>query len=533
MLLDKIFSAHRSANLPKEVDPFFWYPSIMMSKTAADQDVSEQTALTVSTYYACVRNLSEDTASLPLSIYRTKPSGGRERADDHVLNPVLKRRPNPMMTAWTFRSSMMANAVTWGNAYAEIVRDNRNRPRQLWPIHPSRVSVHVRDGHELYYKVQGNVGNQMTTVEIESTDMVHLKGLSVDGLEGISVLRAGAESVGIALAEQEFTGGFLGNGAAISGVLTHPKRMSKDALENLRGSWAEMFRGAANAGKPAILEEDMKWQSLGIPQRDAQFLEQRLFGVNEICRWFRMPPHKVQHLENATYSNIESQDRQYVNDTLMPWLVRFEEELTLKLFSPQEVNGGVFVCHKVEGRLRGDADARAKFYNTMLFIGAMTINEVRELENLNPIGEAGDVNFMQSAMTTVEKIIEVADEEPETPQVQTPPEPPEPDEPEETEDEESEDEAGEGNVAALGIILRSAAERVVRKTEKATCRDRDTEWLTAFYVTQARYLAQEVQPACEAFHVRFVGVQENLTREHFHDVDLLTEFLLDHHTRID
>lgn len=519
MILDKIWSGH-SSGLPKEADPFFWYPSSMrITKSTAGKNVSEETAFTVSTFYACVRNLAEDVATLPLCVYKDLDGIGRERDTSHHVYKLLKQKPNPMMTAWTFRSAITTNVVTWGNGYAEIVRDQRGRPQQLWLIHPSRVRIELTDnGDDVIYRVQGTLNGKHVEVPLESKNVIHLKGLTTTGIEGISIIQAAAESLGIALAEQEFTGSFLDNGASVTGVLTHPKRMNNEALNRLRESWATAFKGSCNAGKPAILEEGMEWKQMSIPQRDAQFLEQRSFSVNDVCRWFRMPPHKVQHLENATYSNIESQDRQYVNDTLMPWLARYEEEFTQKLFSPQELNRGMFIAFKVEGRLRGDMQARAQFYKEMAFNGFMNANEVREMENLNPRGPDGDVFFMQSAMIPVEQLINPPEEKEPEPE-------PEPEEEEESAPPEEEPEAVADN-EAVAIILRSAVSRVVRKTEKATCgKERDEAWLGDFYHKQLLYMAQEVKPISEAFNIRFGNV-ENMTREHLHDVDALTDLLL-------
>ena len=257
----------------------------------------------------------------------------------------------------------------------------------------------------------------------------------------------------------------------------------------------------------------MTWTQLSIPQRDAQFLEQRMFGINEICRWFRMPPHKIQHLVDATYSNIESQDRQYAYDTLMPWLVRFEDELALKLFSPQELNRGMTISHSIENRLRGDMAARAQYANTMLFNGSITINEAREMEGLNPIGPEGDVHFIQSAMTTVDMIID-------PPEPPAPPAPPEPEE-EDVEDVEEDDDA---QTQALAITTRAACNRVVRKTLKVQERGKDD---ADFIKSQVIYLAQEIKPVQEAFGVTFSNI-ENMTADKLYDVDALTELLLQH-----
>ena len=514
MILDKIF-ANRDTSISKTADPFFWYPNLFRQKTASSgAKVSEETAYQISAYYACVRNLAEDTSSLPIATYRKLDTGGKEKDETTDVHRLLTRTPNPLMSARKFRASMMTNAPTWGNAYAEIVRDNRGRPQQLWLIHPSRVVIELsEDGMEIQYKVSGTIDGTQTQSIIPAKDMIHLTGLSSNGIEGISVVQAGAESLGISIAEQEYTGSFLGNGAAMSGVLTHPKSLKSDALNRLRESWGSAFKGAANAGKPAILEEGMTWTQLSIPQRDAQFLEQRMFGINEICRWFRMPPHKIQHLVDATYSNIESQDRQYAYDTLMPWLVRFEDELALKLFSPQELNRGMTISHSIENRLRGDMAARAQYANTMLFNGSITINEAREMEGLNPIGPEGDVHFIQSAMTTVDMIID-------PPEPPAPPAPPEPEE-EEVEEVEEDDDA---QTQALAITTRAACNRVVRKTLKVQERGKDD---ADFIKSQVIYLAQEIKPVQEAFGVTFSNI-ENMTADKLYDVDALTELLLQH-----
>lgn len=519
MILDKIFAANSS--LPKEQNPLYWVPRMLAGKSAAGVDVTETSAMTLSSYFACVRNLAEDIAALPITTLETDPASNVSLPNtDNEVYKLLKKRPNPIMQPFDFRVAMVANAASWGNSYAEIVRDTRGRPSQLWPIHPSRVHerTEVVDGvMTLVYEVFSNG----TKVEIPAADMLHIKGLTLDGITGISIISAAAQSLGVSLAEQEFTGKFLANGASLSGVLTHPKTLNSDAFNRLRQSWGEAFKGSSNAGKPAILEQGMEWNPLSIPQRDAQFLEQRLFSVTEAARWFRMPPHKIMHLENATYSNIESQDRQYVTDTLLPWLLRIEGETTAKLFTAIQFNRGMVVKHNVDGRLRGDLSARADYYTKMIFTGAMTINESRALENQNPIGPQGDVHFMQSAMATIDTII-------------NPPEPPapvapaEPEDDDEDEDEPDDDapppEDDDPDEEARAILLHAAATRVVNKTLKATERERDDEWLGKFYHEQASYLAHQVAPICKALKgtldVHHCKVSD------LYDADALTSHLL-------
>ena len=507
MIFNKIFGAHSS--LPKEQDPFFWFPRLGGRKSAAGQVVTEDKANQLSAYYACVRNLSEDIAALPICTFKDLPNGGREPDTENDVAVLLRGKPNPATSSYTFRSSLQALSASWGNGYAEIVRDQRGRPKQLWLIHPSRVTYEVV-GLDLVYTVHTE-GTE--DVEIKAANMIHLKGMSLNGFEGISVLNAAAEVIGVSLAEQEFTASFLNNGASLSGVLQHPKTLGSDAYERLRESWGTAFKGSSNAGKPAILEQGMEWKPLSIPQRDAQFLEQREFSINEICRWFRMPPHKIQHLVDATYSNIESQDRQYVNDTLMSWLIRTEQEFTNKLFSQQQINSGMRVSHKVEGRLRGDTAARKDFYQGMVFSGLMTPNEVRQLENLNPMGPEGDVFFMQSAMTTIDAIIS-------PPEPPAPVAPPEPDEKDEEKDEPEE----KDDKKALAVFTQAASARVVRKTLKATeGKDRTPEWLGTFYKEQAGYLGQELRPVTTAFNGTF-GAPPTVAM--LHDTEALTDHLL-------
>ena len=518
MIFDKIFAA--GSSLPKEQNPLFWMPHLRSRTSSAGTDVSERTALTLSGYFACIRNLSEDVATLPITVVQEDlEDGSVDPRKDNDIYKLLQRKPNPLMTSFSYRQSQMANVAGWGNSYAEIVRDQRGRPRELWPIHPSRVreKVELVEGVMVHtYEVYGT-----ENVVLPSKDVLHTKGLTIDGYTGVSILQAAAESIGVSLAEQEFTGKFLGNGAALSGVLTHPKTMNSDAFNRLRQSWGEAFKGSANAGKPAILEQGMEWKPLSIPQRDAQFLEQRQFSIVEMARWFRMPPHKIMALENATYSNIESQDQQYVVDTMMPWLKRIEEEYTDKLFSAIHVNQGYMVMHDVEGRLRGDSAARSTYYNTMLFNGSMTLNEVRRKENLNPIGPEGDVHFMQSAMTTVQNIVNPPEPPPAPAPVAPEEEEEEPDEePEAPEDTPDQDD----NEEARAILLRAAAERVVRKTLKATERERDEEWLGKFYHAQATYLVQEIVPICKAFNGTIEAHQTSV--ESLYDADILTSYLI-------
>lgn len=364
--------------------------------TSAGMPVGPGTAMTLAIYYACLRNISEDVGKLPLHIYR-RQARGKTRATDHPVYALLHDQPNDAMTAMTFRETLTHHALAWGNGYAEIVWSPSKDVQALWPIHPSRVQARRIDGLLMYdiygseLTLPGSVGQSVRRLRQEN--VLHLKGLGAEGYSGYSVLRLAAESLGLGLAAQTFGAAFFGNGATVGAVLEHPATLTEAAQRRLRESWQTIYGGPSNAMKLAVLEEGMKYTKLGVPPEEAQFLETRQFQVEEVCRWFRMPKSKVHDLTDSTYSNMEQQNLEYVPDTLMPWLVRWEQELKRKLFAEEPE---VFAEHAVQGLLRGDQAARASFYKDLFGVGAISPNDVREFENLNSIGPAGDCYFIAS-----------------------------------------------------------------------------------------------------------------------------------------
>lgn len=359
--------------------------------------VSPQSAMTIAAYYACLRAISEDIGKIPLITYRRLTPRGKERAPDHALYDLLHDAPNLDMESMTFRETLTHHALAWGNGYAEIARDGFGDVVALHPIHPSRVVVRRDEQGALVYDVHtGDFllgGQQFNVLRLRQENTLHLRGLGAEGLQGYSVAQLAAESLGVSLAAQQFGAAFFGNGAFLSGVLEHPGKLSDLAAKHLRESFAQLYSGPANAGKPGILEEGMKWKQLGIPPEQGQFLETRQFQVIEVCRWFRMPPHKIQDLSGAKYANIEQQNLEYVTDTLMPWLVRWEQQIKRKLFADDPE---FFAEHLTLGLLRGDAAARATFYKEMFGLAAISPNDIRESENFNPIGPDGDTYFVAS-----------------------------------------------------------------------------------------------------------------------------------------
>lgn len=393
--------------------PTAWLQDWAMGRrTLAGVHVTPASAMTLPTYYACLRAISEDIGKLPLLTYRRLDPRGKERAPDHPLYSLLHDAPNDDMESMTFRETLTHYALAWGNGYALVDRDSRLTPVALHPIHPSRVVVRRDDQDRLVYDVYGGElvpGAQLQQVyRVRSDDMLHLRGLGAEGITGYSVAQLAAESLGLTLAAQTFGAAFFGNGAAMGGVLEHPGKLSDQGAKHLRESFESVYSGPENAGKVAILEEGMKYARLAIPPNDAQFLETRLFQVRDICRWFRVPLHKVGDLEFATYTNIEQQAIEYVQDTLMPWCVRWEQQLQRKLFG---IRSPYFCEHALQGLMRGDQAARSQFYTSLFGIGVFSPNDILELENMSPIGPEGDEHFVASNnLMPLKKVVEQAEQ---------------------------------------------------------------------------------------------------------------------------
>jgi len=354
-------------------------------KAASGVTVNENTALNSTAVFACVRILAETIASLPLVVYERLESGGKQRAQGHYLYSILHDQPNPEMTSFEFRETLMGHLALWGNAYAEIERDNAGRVVGLWPLRPDKMRV-MRDEQSLRYEYQ--LPNSGTVAVLRQQNVLHIRGLSSNGIVGYSPIRLAREAIGLALATEEFGARFFGQGSRPSGVLEHPGQLSEEAAKRLRKSWEELHSGLSNAHRIAILEEGMSWKQIGVPPEDAQFLETRKFQITEIARIYRIPPHMLADLERATFSNIEHQAIEFVVHTIRPWLVRWEQALKRDLFMPAE-RDIYFAEFLVDGLLRGDIESRYRAYSVGRQWGWLSANDVRELENMNPI-EGGD-----------------------------------------------------------------------------------------------------------------------------------------------
>ena len=377
--------------------------SFLFGRTTSGKPVNERTAMQTTAVYACVRILAEAVASLPLHVYEYQDDGGKKLVHDHPLYYLLHDEPNPEMTSFVFRETLMSHLLIWGNAYAQIIRDGAGRVLGLYPLLPDKMEVQRDDKGNIYYVYSRNSDENPTfkeygNIKLKAEDVLHIPGLGFDGLIGYSPIAMAKNAVGMTLACEEYGASFFANGANPGGVLEHPGVL-KDPSK-VRESWNSVYRGVSNAHKIAVLEEGMKYQQIGIPPEEAQFLETRKFQINEIARLYRIPPHMGGDLDKSSFSNIEQQSLEFVKYTLDPWVIRWEQSLQRSLLLPGE-KGKYFIKLNVDGLLRGDYQSRMNGYAVGRQNGWVSANDIREMENMNPIPdeEGGNLYLINGAMT--------------------------------------------------------------------------------------------------------------------------------------
>ena len=377
-----------------------------MGGSTSGKVVTERSAMQMTAVYSCVRILAEAIAGLPLHLYRYRDDGGKEKAIDHPLYLLLHDEPNPEMSSFVFRETLMTHLLLWGNAYAQIIRNGKGEVVALYPLMPNKMSVdRDSDGH-LYYTYQRSNEEALiaegTKVVLSPKDVLHIPGLGFDGLVGYSPIAMAKNAIGLAIATEEYGSKFFANGATPSGILEYPGTV-KDP-EKVRDSWTRGFSGRGNAHKVAVLEEGMKYTPISISPEQAQFLETRKFQINEIARIFRVPPHMVGDLDKSSFSNIEQQSLEFVKYTLDPWVVRWEQSIQRTLLQDEE-KPRYFVKFNLEGLLRGDYQSRMNGYATARQNGWMSANDIRDLENLDriPPESGGDLYLINGNMLPLDR----------------------------------------------------------------------------------------------------------------------------------
>ena len=357
------------------------------------EQVDEKSAMQIATVYACVRLLAESVAQLPLHLYRYTDSGtGKEMATDHSLYAVIHRQPNPEMTSFTWRETMMVHLLLYGNAYCQIIRDGKNDVVSVYPLLPENVEVDRDEHGEIYFIYHAYTdetpGEKNKDIIFRREEVLHVPGLGFNGLVGFSPIAMMKNSLGSTLAVEKYGSAFFKNGAQPSGVLEHPGVLKNP--EKIRQNWSDVYGGANNAHKVAVLEEGMSYKAISLPPEDSQFLSTRQFGVEEICRIFRVPPHMVQDLQRATFNNIEHLAIEFVMHTLMPWLVRIEQAIIKDVLIDEEKNE-FFPKFNVDGLMRGDYKSRMEGYAVAITNGITSVNDVRKLE--------GDLHLINGSYT--------------------------------------------------------------------------------------------------------------------------------------
>ena len=349
--------------------------------------VTDRTALQHIAVYACVRVLSEAIAQLPLHVYKYNDKG-KERVLQHPLYFLLHDQPNPEMTSFVFRETLMSHLLIYGNAYAQIIRNGRGDVIGLYPLMPDKMKVDRDEKNRLIYiysrydEANPNLKEQGDII-FYADEVLHIPGLGFDGLVGYSPIALAKNAIGISIACEDYGASFFGNNANPSGVLEHPGVIKNP--DKLRDAWHRAY-GGRNAHKVAVLEEGVKFTPISIPNNEAQFLETRKFQIEEIARMYRVPLHMISNLDHATFSNVEHLSLDFVKYSLDPWIVRWEQSLQKALLSDSE-KGRYFIKFNVDGLLRGDYASRMQGYSIGIQNGFLCPNDVRELEDMNLIPE--------------------------------------------------------------------------------------------------------------------------------------------------
>lgn len=386
-----VLSPYAAATEPRDPRKVFRY--WLMPQNPAGVRVTPENALQVSVVWACVDVISKSIAASEWNVFEKLKSGNRRLLIDDPLYYLLNVRPNEDMTAMSFREAMMIMALTWGNGYAEISRDLAGRAAALYPITSDRVEP-IRDADgRLFYRVVNDDGTQ---VDLPKDDVLHVKGPSINGLMGDNVIAKAALSIGLTMAAERFSATYFGNNTQIGGILTVPSVMDDKAYERLVSAWEARHRGPNKAFRPMIAEGGATWSQTIQNAEDSQLIQMRQNQVEEICRWYGVPPHKVAHLLRSTNNNIEQQGIEFTRDALKPWCKRNEQETDFKLLSAR--GKPRFTRIDIEWLSQGDAQARANYYSTMRNIGVYSANDILKLEGRDTIGPEGDTRIVQSAM---------------------------------------------------------------------------------------------------------------------------------------
>ncbi len=367
-------------------------PKFYMGQSVSGKIVNERSSMQTTAVFACVRIIAETVASLPLHTYRYK-GDGKEKMYTHPIYKVLHDEPNVEMTSFTLRETMMTHLLLWGNSYCQIIRNGKGEVLSLYPLLPDKMRVDRDKNDNIYYSYM----KEGVTHYLGPDEVLHIPGLGFDGIMGYSPVALAKNAIGLNIAAEEYGGRFFANNATPSGILSTAGTI-KDPTK-VRDAWQAAYGGINNSNKVAVLEDGLQYQAISMPNSDAQFLETRKFQIEEICRIFQVPPHMVADLSKSSFSNIENQSISFVVHTIRPWLVRIEQAMNKKLFKESE-KGQCFVSFNASALMRGDYKSRMDGYSIGIQNGFFSVNDVRRMENLDPITEeeGGDLYLTNGNM---------------------------------------------------------------------------------------------------------------------------------------
>ena len=464
----------------------FWFTPVT-ARTASGIRVSADSALRLSAVYACVRILSETLAMLPFVLYRQRSDGGKDRITDHWLYTLLAKRPSRWQNAFEWREMMQGHLALRGNAYNQILSNSKGEIAELIPVHPDKINIELLDNGDYRYRVTDRQG---IARPVPRGDIWHLKGLSSDGLLGLSPIELARENFGMALAAQDYGARFFANDAKPTGGWVEFPGSFKD--KNAKEVFREGFQAAqsgANRGKLLVLENGMKYHEVGVTNKDAQFLELRKFQITDVARVFRVPPHMIADLDRATFSNIEQQSLDFIMSTMTPWAERWEAAIEADLLFDEE---GLEVEFDFANLLRGDRAARAAYYHSGILDGWLTRNEARLAENMNPLDGLDEplrpLNMVEESWAEEEEVAAAPTFPSAVPGNSVPP--------------ASDDEEAATDQRLLAVVT-AVATRIARKEAAALARARErggnvTEIARAFYAEHAAYVAESLGVTLEA-----------------------------------
>jgi HK97 family phage portal protein len=480
-------------------DNDFWYTPIGKLATMAGIRITPEIALQVSAVFACIKVISETLAALPLIVYERLSDREKQRAYAAPEYQLLARAPNGWQTPYDFKENLTAWAALHGGGYAiKVPGDDGFTTAELDPVHPKLMRVEKLPSRRLRYWIRQPDGTEKPYVQGE---ILHIRGFAPDGIAGLNLSESAKEAIALARALDAFAARYFANDTTVGVILEHPGKLSPAAHDNLRASFVANYGGVNNAWRPKILEEGLKLNRLEAKAKDAQLTEGRLHQVIEICRFYRMPPHKVQHLLNATFSNIEHQAIEFVGDTMTPWAVRWEEAVTRDIIVD---DAKYFAEFLMTALLRGDQAARSAYYTQRFNIGTISRNEIRALENENPI-VGGDTYYVQGALVPLDD--NGVPQQPKRDGSNTAPQ--------NTATRDPATDARDNAAArlsasrpALRTLIADAADRIARaeqrelekRTDKAGADfDRFARWADTFYAAHAVYAARTLVPLADAW----------------------------------